>query len=258
MSQQQYTASANFGKDKEIVNRFISVYERSTRKQRAILSRLWWFNRNKTSVYPGQSYLAKESGCCREYVNRCLKKWHLAGIVSSRRRAYRTNEYFLHEALQKLNLMDSKLFTKLMPGLMHNPSDNNIQFQERKGHNTDHKEGHHSSSSHSGVSGYRKETVDGRPFSSVDKEEERKRKVLQEIFIKPYEKDSLMKYSARAIERSIADLLSYEKLYKVDSWIRFLDSHCQVYTMCEQMNIKPGIAWDMYKQKKATSQNARY
>lgn len=255
MTQLNYTASLHFGNEKEFVDSFILYYERCSRGQKRLIRYLWHMGRSFVHVFSSQKHMSEEVGFCRTHINRLLKKFKDLGFIGMKRNAYRSSNYFVHDALLKIPLNDPALFTKIRPEVMNIHEPHKQSFPQGKSHNTSHNTSHHSKSTESWGKIRKKDNV-GVIFSSdvhrnFVEDEERKFKILEGVPISRSEKQSLMKYSAKAIQRSLDDLLQYSKISSINSWIRRLDSSCQVYTICEQMGIGPNEAWSIYKQGKS-------
>lgn len=260
MTHPQYTASANFGKDKEIVNSFIFWYEGATRKQRSIFKVIWGFARACNYVYPSQKkHIAEKTLCSREYINRMINKMIGWGFLASKRRAYHSNLYFVHEALIKLDINHPKLFSK-----------NHVEFvnicepckqpnPQGKGHTMDHKRDHHyfTEELRSNL-GNKTENVGVRSSLFVHNSEEELRKRKDAISacysFAPGDRKSFMRFSSAVLERSATALHDYSRICLVHNWAAAYETQCQVYQLCEQMGIEPKHAWEIYKQRKNTKQ----
>lgn len=256
MTQLNYAISINFGNDKELVDNFLAWYEMASRKQKRIFIYLHAFCRHHNCVFPGQERIAEKAGCGREWVNRTLKRLEEWGFLYKKRRPYRSSQYFLVDALLKLDLNNIEIFRKTPIGYEqceHLSTQNCLG----KSHNRGHQTGHHNrtysedckSASLEQNVGVRREQFDHKRGFVFGTDAEKSR-LLGQYLRKEKDIEYFMRFGKTSIELAIRDYKSISRIQSIGNVPAFLTTYCKIYDDSFRLNITYKEAWEMHHQQK--------
>jgi len=88
------------------VDQFVALINYMPPSVKEVFDYLQTFSNHKARVFPGLERIAEKTGYCQRQIKRATKWLADHGVMAKLRRAYRSNEYIIHEEFMHINVKD--------------------------------------------------------------------------------------------------------------------------------------------------------